>query len=64
MPIKITLKEFGDYGRAESERNYQVVGDNEYRQNAMPTLDRLSQAVEKTVDFHRQWIATHEGKRD
>jgi hypothetical protein len=61
MPVKITIQEFGENGRAESRRDYQVVGDNEYRQRAMPTLDRLSQAVEQTVDYHRQWIAKNQG---
>jgi hypothetical protein len=57
MPVSIRVKEGGSSGSAESTRTYQIGGDTNYRHGAVPTLARLSQAVEHNMDFYRDKVA-------
>jgi hypothetical protein len=57
MPVSIRVKEGGSSGSAESTRTYQIDGDINYRRSAVPTLARLSQAVEHNMDFYREKVA-------
>lgn len=57
MPVVIKVQEGGGSGTAESHRTYQIVGDQNYRHQAVPTLARLSQAVEHEMDWYRSQLA-------
>jgi hypothetical protein len=57
MPVSVRVKESGGSGSAESSRTYQIDGNPAYRHAAVPTLARLSAAVEHNMDFYRDKAA-------